>query len=80
MSLVSTERGDVVTEQSKFTNWRKSSLSSAGDNCVEVAFATDGYTGVRDSKQKGLGPVLEFTPAEWDAFLGGVRDGEFDLR
>jgi hypothetical protein len=67
-----------VTEASKFTNWRKSTLSSAGDNCVEVAFAADGHAGVRDSKQHGLGPVLEFTPAEWIAFLGGVRQGEFD--
>jgi hypothetical protein len=25
------------------------------------------------------GPVLTFTPAEWDAFVAGVRDGEFDL-
>jgi hypothetical protein len=25
------------------------------------------------------GPVLVFTPAEWDAFVAGVRDGEFDL-
>ncbi|HEV2451539.1 MAG TPA: DUF397 domain-containing protein [Streptosporangiaceae bacterium] len=25
------------------------------------------------------GPVLKFTQAEWDAFVAGVRDGEFDL-
>lgn len=23
-------------------------------------------------------PVLVFTPSEWDAFLAGARDGEFD--
>jgi hypothetical protein len=79
-SPVSTERGDVVTKPSKFTNWRKSTMSSAGDNCVEVAFATDGHVGVRDSKEQGLGPVLEFTPSEWDAFLDGVEKGEFDRR
>jgi hypothetical protein len=62
----------------KFSSWRKSTWSSGGDNCVEVAFAADGTVGVRDSKQKGLGPVLEFTPAEWEAFLGGAVDGEFD--
>lgn len=60
-----------------FTNWRKSSRSGGGDNCVEVAFALDGGVGVRDSKNPN-GAVLEFTPAEWDAFTGGVRDGEFD--
>jgi hypothetical protein len=24
------------------------------------------------------GPVLVFTPAEWDAFILGAKDGEFD--
>ncbi len=31
---------------------------------------------VRDSKNR-TGPALAFTPAEWAAFLAGVRDGEF---
>ena len=56
--------------------WRKSSLSTT-NGCVEVAFVGDRIA-VRDSKQQGRGPVLEFTAAEWAAFLGGVRDGEFD--
>lgn len=67
-----------MTREGKFSNWGKASLSSAGDNCVEIAFAADGSVGVRDSKQHGEGPVLEFTPAEWSAFLGGVKAGEFD--
>ncbi len=62
---------------SEFVNWRKSARSSGGDNCVEVAFAADGAVGVRDSKDR-TGAVLTFTPAEWTAFTGGVRDGEFD--
>ena len=33
---------------------------------------------VRDSKDP-QGPVLNFSVVEWTAFLGGVRDGEFDL-
>ena len=61
-----------------FSGWRKSSLSSGGDNCVEVGFGDDGTIGVRDTKQNGQGPVLVFTPSEWQAFLGGVRHGEFD--
>jgi hypothetical protein len=78
--LVGTERSHVMTYESKFTQWRKSSRSSGGDNCVEIAIAGDGSIGVRDSKQHGRGPVLEFTPSEWDAFVGGVKDGEFDQR
>jgi hypothetical protein len=57
--------------------WIKSSLSFSNGNCVEVASLPDGVIGVRDSKDSG-GPVLRFTSDEWTAFLGGVRNGEFD--
>jgi Domain of unknown function (DUF397) len=59
--------------------WIKSSLSYACGSCVEVSGLENDLIRVRDSKNpEGL--VLEFTPAEWDAFLGGVRNGEFDRR
>jgi hypothetical protein len=57
--------------------WVKSSLSFANGNCVEVAGLTDGEIGVRNSREKD-GAVLRFTSDEWHAFLGGVRNGEFD--
>jgi hypothetical protein len=57
--------------------WIKSSLSFANSNCVEVASLPNGKIGVRDSKDSE-GPVLRFTSGEWDAFLGGVLNGEFD--
>ena len=57
--------------------WIKSSLSFSNSNCVEVADLSDGRVGVRHSKDSE-GPVLRFTPDEWRAFLGGVRNGEFD--
>jgi hypothetical protein len=37
----------------------------------------DDQIAVRDSKDPS-GPMLFFTLLEWRAFLGGVRDGEFD--
>jgi hypothetical protein len=58
--------------------WIKSSLSYAAGNCVEVASLPEGEIGVRNSRDSA-GPVLRFTPDEWHAFLGGIRNGEFDL-
>ena len=68
--------GRQVEDQARI-EWRKSTLSTT-NGCVEVAFVGDRIA-LRDSKQQGGGPVLEFTAVEWDAFLGGVRGGEFDL-
>lgn len=58
--------------------WFKSSRSANNCACVEVAMLPDGHVGVRDSKNPD-GPALTLTAAEWDAFIAGVKDGEFDL-
>jgi hypothetical protein len=58
-------------------HWIKSSASFSNGNCVQVAALPGGKVGVRHSHQPD-GPVLRFTPAEWDAFLHGARNGEFD--
>ncbi|MFC7344937.1 DUF397 domain-containing protein [Saccharopolyspora griseoalba] len=57
--------------------FRKSSFSAQQGNCVEVGFAADGGRWLRDSKDRSK-PAHYFTPAEWEAFLLGVRNGEFD--
>ncbi|NKY60714.1 DUF397 domain-containing protein [Nocardia flavorosea] len=57
--------------------WFKSSRSSGSKECVEAAHLGEGKVGVRDSKNP-TGPALMFTPGEWDAFLAGAKDGEFD--
>jgi hypothetical protein len=63
------------TEQSG-PEWVKSSLSFANGNCVEVQDGI-GVVRVRNSRVPEDG-TLAFTPDEWQAFLGGVRNGEFD--
>ena len=57
--------------------WVKSSFSSGGDNCVEVAFA-DGTTGIRDSKIP-QGPLLAVTTTAFTMFLIGIKGDRPDL-
>lgn len=63
----------------KFSGWRKSRHSNSSGACVEVGFATDGTTGIRDSKQHGRGPVLELSAAQWDALRDAARKGALDV-
>lgn len=57
--------------------WRKATRSNTNGACVEVRKTADAVE-VRHSKNPD-GEVLSFTFAEWDAFTGGVEDGEFQL-
>jgi hypothetical protein len=73
------EVGDTVTREPAScradTGWRKSSRSQF-NNCVEVCFVGDDVP-LRNSRDPD-GPVLVFTAPEWDAFVEGVKRGEFD--
>jgi hypothetical protein len=69
------DRNDVARDASSGLTWVKSS-ASASEGCVEVAH--DGArTLVRDSKDPD-GARLAFTPREWECFVKGVKQGEFD--
>lgn len=63
--------------------WKPVGRAASPGEHVELAFVahTDGvtYVAMRNSAHPE-GPVLVFTPSEWDAFLAGVKDGEFDDR
>jgi hypothetical protein len=54
----------------------KISTYCGGGECVAVAVLDDKIA-VRDDKMPD-GPLLIFTADEWDAFLAGVKDGQFD--
>ena len=56
--------------------WRTSTASGTS-NCVEVSF-TGEFVLMRHSRNPH-GPMLSFSRSEWEAFLTGVRDGEFDI-
>lgn len=55
------------------TLWRKSSFCASSE-CAEVA-RDGGEIVLRSSARPGL---VRLSPAEWEAFLAGVRAGEFD--
>ena len=59
------------------TAWTKASASGVQGNCVELR-RSGGLVEVRDSKQRGTGPILRFTGAAAVAWLDGARRGEFD--
>ena len=45
--------------------------------CVEAA-VKDGFVAVRDAKNPGV--TLVFNKIEWQAFVEGVKAGEFDAK
>lgn len=64
----------TIPERSRIL-WRKSTASGSSD-CVEVAFV--GMAVLMRHSQHPSGAMLSFSKSEWDAFLVGVRRGEFD--
>ena len=68
----------VTSAEIAMASWYKSSASSYNGDCVEVSHLRNGRVAVRDTKDTTSGPALIFTRSEWDAFLTGAKNGEFD--
>ncbi|MGA5429080.1 DUF397 domain-containing protein [Streptomyces koyangensis] len=61
--------------------WFKSSYSTDGGQCVEVAadlVASHGVVPVRDSKVQS-GPVLALPASSFSAFVTGIKAGDFPV-
>ena len=59
------------------TEWVKASRSGQTQECVEQR-RNSGAVEVRDTKDRGTGPTLRFTEAEYAAWLDGAKRGKFD--
>jgi hypothetical protein len=72
----------VTEEDLARVAWRISSKSDAGGgSCVEAGPFNDGTgrVAVRHSHHRETGPVIVYTKPEWDAFVAGVKAGDFDF-
>ncbi|MYU48117.1 DUF397 domain-containing protein [Streptomyces sp. SID7803] len=58
--------------------WQKSRHSNSQGSCVEFAKLPDGGDVAMRNSRHPDGPALVYTPAEIEALLLGVKDGEFD--
>jgi uncharacterized protein len=83
---VSTRLGKEAKAEMDLTGatWHRAGEAGDGESCIEVAVVAGSKEGservfvMRDGSKPEAGHLV-FTPAEWDAFTAGVRDGEFDL-
>ncbi|MFE2723255.1 DUF397 domain-containing protein [Kitasatospora sp. NPDC059327] len=56
-------------------NWQKASLSGEADESLEVRIVDD-MVEIRDPDTGDI--IVRTTPKKWEAFLLGVKAGEFD--
>ena len=65
-----------MAESTRPLEWRRA-CRCAGNNCIEVAKDGNRYL-IRDSRAPDAVP-LQVDGADWAAFVGGVRDGDFQF-
>ena len=68
---------DCNSNVNSVQQWTRSTWSMTNGNCVEVSPQPGQFIRVRDSKNPG-GAVLGFPSAQWNSFVGVVRNGGFD--
>ncbi len=73
----SRRRHPMTAPEISTIHWRTSSFSGNNGTCVEVAALPDGHIALRNSTHRDDGTIL-FTHAELNAWISGVKDGEFD--
>jgi hypothetical protein len=70
-------RHSAYGDAARHIAWLRSSRCSINGSCVEVANLADGRVMVRDGKAAEDSPLLVFSGEEWNAFISGVKNGDF---
>lgn len=58
--------------------WERTKNEDGTPAALEVGCGANGLVALRMADDPE-GDILIYTPAEWEAFVEGVKDGEFDL-
>ena len=58
--------------------WERPDAEDGAPGELEIGFADNGLVAIRRFDDPE-GTILIYTPEEWEAFVGGVQDGELDL-
>jgi hypothetical protein len=58
--------------------WERTTHEDGTPAALEIGYADNGLVALRMAEDPE-GDVLIYTPSEWEAFVEGVRDGEFDI-
>ena len=69
------QNGCVEVHLALPADWRTSTYSNEQSGWVEVSVANPAAVGVRDTKDRGAGPVLTVDPARWAQFVAEVAEG-----
>lgn len=71
------EKNELYALDISGVEWHSAPGTEAHEERVEIAYLPDGAVAMRSSLEPET--VLRYTDAEWQAFVLGARDGEFDL-
>jgi hypothetical protein len=58
--------------------WERTTHEDGTPAALEIGYADNGLVALRMAEDPD-GDILIYTPSEWEAFVEGVRDGEFDI-
>ncbi|MCX5424054.1 DUF397 domain-containing protein [Streptomyces sp. NBC_00078] len=71
------ERDELYALDISGVEWQSAPGTEEQEERVEIAYLPAGAVAMRSSLDPDT--VLRYTEAEWQAFVLGARDGEFDL-